>query len=824
MSSELPFIFGRQGGESIMLFDSLQSPNIQQVVSLFFVNDHKIETTRNLLVEKLFTMIKESQDSSLKKNLIDLKRDVFNRREIKKDSNQFSKNPNIGSLLKEYKKLIEVEFELKESLDQYVQANLVTSIEVVGSSLEKYFLKNGISASSDIFYQQILKRNFSFEVINKKSKRQIVTALKYVTRGITKTTPFSSFNEIFCIQETENRLTSAVLPRSYFLITNLFLYYLKKELLSHEPFKDSLPIRFNSNSWVVNEDTLHFFVNHENSEYFKKVANTEILQFFSSQLKEKKYTYVEFIHFVKEEIQATDEEIQSFLDQLIKQGVLYLEFPVGFDDKDWVEKLLVYIKCTKNLRSQYIGLTDLLEYINTISNDLSKIYKVDMRRTLKSDCYQRIQNTFKESNIFSEFFKKVKPYELFYEDCYTSNTQALEKNYVNNTKDQLNKLVTSLSDLSIKQEVKTKLAKKLTDHHSIRLSLIDFYQKVILADHEELQLFYTRPKKITSFLQSMMPKIKIATNNSQLDLAEFLPEKQNTNIPFGCFIHLSDEVSVVNTLTNGYGANISRYLKTIPKEQLSKLTDYIVNRSPNMMIVDVKDATIHNTNVYPPLASATLSSMMDTSFLQDRYKVMNLSDLYVTTTSDGKSIVVKNKKDQHVLPINFSMEGLKRRSNFTQFLDVFNPFDSNVLPILLENLSIIYKQGLTSSDFVCIPRIMYQSLVLQRKKWVLKTAIFKNILSEGSLSDMYLSIHFLLRKYEIPHEVFIKIAKQNLQDPLNDHYKPQYINFRSPIFIFLLQNMMKQAHSIIEITEMLPSSDDVKRQDGKVKEYILNLN
>jgi len=74
----------------------------------------------------------------------------------------------------------------------------------------------------------------------------------------------------------------------------------------------------------------------------------------------------------------------------------------------------------------------------------------------------------------------------------------------------------------------------------------------------------------------------------------------------------------------------------------------------------------------------------------------------------------------------------------------------------------------------------------------------------------------------IPDEVFIKSTNQDFKNPQNDNYKPIYINFTMPIFIILLQNILKNSEAIIELSEVLPSSENVLNNERFVKEYSLN--
>ena len=87
---------------------------------------------------------------------------------------------------------------------------------------------------------------------------------------------------------------------------------------------------------------------------------------------------------------------------------------------------------------------------------------------------------------------------------------------------------------------------------------------------------------------------------------------------------------------------------------------------------------------------------------------------------------------------------------------------------------------------------------------------------------MFYELHKWKTDNNIPDEVFIKSTNQNSKNPQNDNYKPIYINFTMPIFIILLQNILKSSDLIIELSEVLPSSGNVVNNGRFVKEYALN--
>lgn len=90
--------------------------------------------------------------------------------------------------------------------------------------------------------------------------------------------------------------------------------------------------------------------------------------------------------------------------------------------------------------------------------------------------------------------------------------------------------------------------------------------------------------------------------------------------------------------------------------------------------------------------------------------------------------------------------------------------------------------------------------------------------------ENFLNVNSFMMENEIPCEVFVRFAKRNLENLQDDRYKPQYFNFKIPVFTALFIDQLSKAGDIIEISEMFPTSNGVMKTGGKVKEYIFNCN
>ncbi len=247
------------------------------------------------------------------------------------------------------------------------------------------------------------------------------------------------------------------------------------------------------------------------------------------------------------------------------------------------------------------------------------------------------------------------------------------------------------------------------------------------------------------------------------------------------------------------------------------------NKCRKPIISDVKDASIHNANIYPAITEHVISSSNDKN-LEDPYKVLKTSELYVHCNEiNGIDLIEGNKK---VTPVNLTLEGLNRRSKFSQFLDLFNPSDLFGYEVIMHHINSIFKEDLEKTKIVAIPRIKFgDNIVLQRKKWVMRKYELLSILKSKTIEkgEIFLNLNKWRINNKIPRQVFIKLKEGQKHKSTTDNHKPQYIDFSQPINILLLGKILKDADEMIELTEILPSNKQVETSGGFVNEYLLNI-
>ncbi len=381
----------------------------------------------------------------------------------------------------------------------------------------------------------------------------------------------------------------------------------------------------------------------------------------------------------------------------------------------------------------------------------------------------------------------------------------------------------------------------------IKSILVNEFQGQPVALLRILELYYNQKNKfelevngkLLELVQSphhLYFKVIEAIENCKsdvLDLVNVLPApyEKRTDPPYGLYTQVTCEnnspILIINGESVGYGKNCSRFLNYFDPKVSKEVISRLKANHPDAIIADVHDASIHNTNTYPVFTDFQIEIPGSEPDPRATQKIP-LSDLFVTVENEDVILTLKN--GQKIIPFNFSMENINRKSSIIKFFDLFSgPSDHPLL--VMEIASNYLRMKLLQSERMmsALPRILYNgSIVVGRRKWLVKKIVFADILASAHDKfsfDRYLKISQWRITHRIPDEVFVKIKKR--QGDSYSSYKPQYVNFEIPLLVACFISLLEDASEIIEITEMLPVSRDLNENiagDKYVQEFVLNYN
>ena len=173
-----------------------------------------------------------------------------------------------------------------------------------------------------------------------------------------------------------------------------------------------------------------------------------------------------------------------------------------------------------------------------------------------------------------------------------------------------------------------------------------------------------------------------------------------------------------------------------------------------------------------------------------------INDLLIKK-ENGELILWHKPTKKRVKILDLGLMHPKGRTPLFQLLQYFEEERisfSSIKTLIIKELEVELDLGVQ----FC-PRVyLSENLVLQRKRWVIDCKLV-------SITEL----PKLLEKYNIPNKVFVVFNPRNDQsDDPNDYYKPQYIQFDSPLSLENWKVGTKKANLYILIEEAFPDSDN----------------
>lgn len=833
MNEVFPLIFGREGGASIDILSNFEAIKTNQLLKEILTIEDEINKNKNILIDELYIIIKNEREDNLKSMLINLKRDVFNDRNIEKYNYGLLNHPDIENKIKMYLVLKSKLEKLKVNFKTIFHSEFYLSIEKLKKVSEQFFIKNGILFSSNILFNEINKASFQYSFLTKNEKNVVLSFVKYLTRSVTKTTPFSSLNKIIFLEKIDNVFISKYkhFKFSNFQTSNLLFFYLKEILIKNITFKNCLNIKSNSFIECIQEDKLQFFNNYKNDESFKKIKRTDTLLSILRYL-ESPCNYRNFIIKIEESSDEEKKHVEQYIDILIEEGLVKLLYPASNTDIDWAHKLLNFINSNQLASDNQIkSVKYLLNYIIETISVLENTFDVDDRNKQITACHIEISSFFINNNQNFDFFSKVQPQDLFYEDTLAETDDKIMVSNIHELGTKIKKAFYSLNNIPIKKSYRKKLVEHMRGLGIVQVSLLEIYEKKYLQNLKDFSLNNTDLDNANSLLSKVLECAENADSMLQMDISTFFNQDNiiiEESESLGVFIQTNCndlKKVVINSFSNGYGANISRFLNFLPKEYVEKHSKFNEQLFNDKIIAEIKDASIHNTNTFPKLAKYLINISDDIEEWND-YKLIPISSLYLSI-NDSDDLIITNLNGNEIRVVNYSMEGINRKSKLTQFFDIFNNIDFIGYTYFFQSLNEYFEKKTYSENVVIIPEIIFEkSLILQRKKWLIKTKYLIDYIGNhlNELDLFYIRINSFKYLYNLPDEVFVRITKRNSKNPKDDNYKPQYINFNSPVLMLLFMKIIGKSGNVIELSEVYPNINDKKELGNSfVKEYILNL-
>ncbi|RXM38412.1 hypothetical protein BOQ62_17775 [Chryseobacterium sp. CH21] len=875
----LPYIFTRFAALPVQSLNTLVIPDAQHQLETWQKITELQKISNENLCDQLYLLIEKSTDNLQQKQLLNLKRSIYNSRQnaltliekIQPETFELFKEywhewQHANATYKEFLELWEVKFQNYQS----------SSRQEIQKLIGEYPFKNGVLLSSKDLYEQLDGFALMPATPNKYSERIEFSILRYLTRMTYKTSPFSTFTYLGLTKtESDNSSKPSSLPtilNCKIRLNNKLLKRIKKLMEQHPALQNLLLVNTNS-SIAETEDRFTFLMNCANIEVFQEIQASGINQYIKELIdhSEESLPLSSLAKLLSSQIDAALPELQNYLLKLVDVGFLELTLECSEIDPDWDSHLLIFLGKHKEINPSAHQLHQLVlilheakkefgtaeishreallrktsEIFDRVISDLEnqagivKLPKEEMQ-TLVDDILQRYKN--------GEGFEKL-PYlptdyrqeGFIYEDVYTTATHIIDKTLIQEYGQLLSDLSNRLSAFDIRGNEKNSMTdffRSRYDHNQY-IPLVTFYHEYYRYKNENESKPDIIQKDIENswadtFWENLHHKlenpdeIKICQKN--LDV---LPISKHQAPAGSAFIQLADDSSggkakaVVNGLMQGMGKMSGRFLHLFDDEVSETHRDYNNRLFPDQILIELNDDSSFNANIHPPLLDHEVK-MPSSNTQMKKSQQIPLNQISVGYHSDNNSLcLIETFSRKEIYAFDLCLETITNRSNLYQLMSLFNPCIYVSYHPLIQIIDRNFSKQYNKMPIQIFPRIVYEDLlILRRKGWLINLAAIPVQGKDEGDGIYFLRFNLWLSENGLPSSLFLYLQSSYIPEDdsvdqptgYRDDYKPQFIDFRQPLLFNLFKKLLKRASSYIYVEETLPTVDNSR---NRVAEHLI---
>ena len=518
----------RIAGRPFSNLDALCLEKSARYIEKIIKTEAKISEWGESISESLYKFVQQVVDQKeLLQLAISLRRDVYNGRPIQESALQQLRHEMDSVLYDEITNFQRAQANLNELRGSYRDRLPKELKELRGTFrevLDNDKFKSGVLLGSS---QLCSALEHYLQNTRKSSKeKDELGFIKYYSRMVAKTSPFSTFTNLSLGAFNNTSLTLYEKERdkehSLIRLNVRLLKYFMNVLWQYYPFYKHVPVRFNS-TVEIESDKYVYLLNAYNNEAFQEVGRQPLIDFLLTRLSDNSFMpYAELVADLESNVDSTVEELTDFIDNLLTYGLLEFEFTINGHDSNWSGNL---VDCLDT-----IVLIEEDSYLKQLSHDFRVMNglcaeygvsnysrRLEIQKTLWKNMYQCFLNLHKaadlpeyEREIMENFvsgtpikedrlkkhneklsdrnsqeFKRKLDTILFadkksvlFEDTGTSKTIALDSNFTNSTIKILNSVCKELHFANVFEDAREQVRYYFQEQFSTRerVPILEFYR------------------------------------------------------------------------------------------------------------------------------------------------------------------------------------------------------------------------------------------------------------------------------------------------------------------------------------------------------------
>jgi lantibiotic biosynthesis protein len=811
----------------------------------YFTDVSEYTNIKLALVNELFLRVQNSSEKSERSKIIDSRREVIGDKKINKKNIELLSRLNLSEIILKYEKsLDQLEKKKKELIQQY---NLEKDEK--RRLFKKYladedFQKGLLISSKTLFEQQ--KYYVNSKTADHKTGQIERGLLRYFSRASMKATPFGTFCSIvpgYLKSGIENKafqFTHNPQNKRSLLLINKDIYgIISKHLTKDSDLRKELNLELNKT--IEKQETIYYYLTElDGKEIFQKLNINPILEIIEREVEKLgiiKYSKLATLIAGMEEFEATEEEIQNYLDKLIELG--FLRFKIGIPEQmvDWITPLCDLLSKYKIPKAETI-----LNSIEKLSSLVEEYYNLNSteRKSKLDEMNQLVENAFKELDTENKIRNNIP----LYEDAKAETDVVISTEQLEKAANSIIKYIEATKCLAYSREEMANMRAffdKQYPEKEKKISLLQFYEdyyKLHYKEHSEkqkkvqynkndedlkkynfinpfdLELIKINQQVRTKLIELVANKWITNPTAEELSLSyaelesitSLSPAQSLPNYSFTLFsqvvlpLHEKEGIKLIipeGRYLLGFGKYFSRFIYLFKPKALKEM--YVTNNNvEGEILAEISGDANFNANLHPPLVKHEIS--YPTSEIGMAEIPVKCTDLEVEINPvDINRLRLKhNISGNYIVPLDLGFLNPLMRPPLFQLLSKFMPPSNFGLPLpeypvnkpkeenkksdSNENDDNSGKEKNGNNEWekkiIYRPRIIFENnIILSRRKWMVPKDLFPQLDSQESDFDFYLRVQKWMIENGIPEEVYIKIrplpVKNNQPQAQNENNTPK---------------------------------------------------
>lgn len=808
-----PLCITRLSGLPATTADSLQSEALSAALKEVIATAKAAQIASSAASEALFADIGVLPPGRQRSHLLRLRREVFGGRRPRREEMTTLAQAGGPSSVEAvtHALVLQAEAASKRELlnHEYLAAVGLTRDYVRRAVLLEPFAK-GVSLSSPALFRNF--RRYTSTVGPDLGSRDLQIErgiLRYLTRAAMKATPFAqfctvvegSFEEADHAGNSKHSPVAVVTPgseRSLVRLNKMLLRALWTHLRKRPAVRRQALLELNPTLTGEDDGPLVFIGMEKGSEAFKRVDVTPSLSRIVEHCRTHNgSTYNTLCHGLTADdaIDASQSEVEAFLDALIRIGLIRLVNPVPAQESDWAGRL---IKVLESLDDDHATVSrELLEKASAYAS-LFRSSTAANRAAQNEELRSTIDTAFEHMGIRKWPRDRLLLYEDYGQDSVVrwigSDDMVRTVETLRRFANRLQALSSQRSDLAAmrhffdneffpaersvpvlrffevyyRKHYRQHLANVLESRGMPRQGqTYDSANPFGLVEVSKLTAMRGLWTEVVRRRWRESPgSVEIGVAESDLPSSEFVaplnPSLPRSTSVFCQIVPSSSRsphprlVVPFGQLYSGYGKYFSRFLELVSDGFVNRVRQ--ANERSYELIAEIAGDADFNANLHPQLTASVIS--YPTGDGEASFGDLRCVDLFVERDEyDPIALVLLDKASgRRVYPVDLGFLNTETRPALYQFLSAFSPpaAVNVVIPASLsEDASGV---ALQPGHVRYRPRIVYEErIVLSRRRWTLSHEGFPARLSGESDSDYFLRLNLWRVGHGIPRQVYVRL-------------------------------------------------------------------